>query len=103
MPRFLRLQNTVIHVPSVSNVSMGTTCLGKPFLSISYHTSSKSICLSFKTWPECEEQFNTLKVAMKEIDTLLNEVPLTHQDIKEKPIEILMKGEEVIIATEVST
>jgi hypothetical protein len=102
MPRFLRLKNTVIHVPSVSNVLMGTTCFGLPFLSISYHIPTKPIRLSFKTWPECEEQFNTLKVAMKEIDTLLNEVPLTHQDIKDKPIEIVMKGEEVIITKEVS-
>ena len=77
MPRFLRLQNTVIHVPSVSNVSMGTTCLGKPFLSVTYHTGPKTTCLSYKTCADCENHFNTLKAAMKEIESLLVSIPLT--------------------------
>ena len=81
MPRFLRLQNSVIHVPSVSNVSMGSSCLAKPFLSVTYHTGPKVTCLSYTTWTACEQDFNTLKSAMKEIETLLTSVPLTTPEV----------------------
>lgn len=95
MPRFLRLQNTVIHVPSVSNVSMGTSCLGKPYLSISYHTAKKQDILCYKTWSDCEAAFNAVKDAVKEIDTLLSAVPLTSRE----PV-VLQKVEEVVIKVE---
>ena len=88
MPRFLRLQNTVIHVPSVSNVSMGTTCFGKPYMSITFHHTAKTVCLSYKTWQTCESQFNTVKDAMKEIDTLLSSVPLTISEVDNLPVNI---------------
>ena len=89
MSRFLRLKNTIIHVPSVSNVSMGTSCLGKPYLSVSYHTGKKQDTLCYKTWVECESAFNTVKNAVKEIDALLANVPLT------SPSEVTVK--EVVV------
>ena len=99
MPRFLRLQNTVIHVPSVSNVTMGTTCFGKPYLSISYYTSDKVVCLSYSNWTLCEQQFNTLKDAMKEIEGLLAPVPLT---VVEPQVEAPKKESVVEQPTEAS-
>lgn len=95
MPRFLRLQNTVIHVPSVSNVSMGTSCLGKPYLSVSYHTAKKQDTLCYKSWTDCEAAFNTVKDAVKEIDTLLSTVPLTNPEVVSSP-----KVEEVVVKVE---
>ena len=95
MPRFLRLQNTVIHVPSVSNVSMGTSCLGKPYLYVSYHTAKKQDTLSFASWDLCEAAFNTVKDAVKEIDTLLSSIPLTTPE----PV-VVQKVEEVVVKVE---
>ncbi len=94
MPRFLRLQNTVIHIPSVSNVSMGTSCLGNPYLYVSYHTTKKQDTLCYKTWSDCEAAFNSVKVAVKEIDTLLSAVPLT------TPETVTPKVEEVVVKVE---
>jgi hypothetical protein len=98
MPRFLRLQNTVIHVPSVSDVSMGTSCLGKPYLSVSYHTAKKQDTLYYKTWSDCETAFNSVKAAVKEIDTLLSSVPLTTPDSSQKvTVEMGVQTDDVII------
>lgn len=87
MPRFLRIQNTVIHIPSVSNVSMGTTCLGKPYLAVTFHHTGKTTFLYYGTWTTCELHFNAVKTAMKEIDTLLASVPLTDSEPLPTPIE----------------
>jgi len=99
MPRFLRLQNTVIHVPSVSNVSMGTSCLGKPYLYVSYHTAKKQDTLSFASWDLCEAAFNTVKDAVKEIDTLLSSIPLTTPEspVQKVTVEIGVQTDDVII------
>jgi copper chaperone CopZ len=93
MPRFLRLKNTVIHVPSVSNVSMGTSCLGKPYLAITYHTSKKVDTLCFSSWSDCESGFNAVKEAVKEIDSLLVSVPLTAPE--KVTVEVAVQTEEI--------
>lgn len=96
MPRFLRLNNTIIHIPSVSNVSMGTSCLGKPYLTVSYHTAKKVDTLCYGSWELCEAAFNTVKDAVKEIDTLLACVPLTTPEpVKEEVKDVPAKLEEV--------
>ena len=80
MPRFLRLGDTVIHVPSVSNVSMNSNCFGKPYLTISYHTESRNIHHYYGVWSDCEADFNRVKDAVKEVETLLSSIPLTEQE-----------------------
>jgi hypothetical protein len=87
MPRFLRIQNTVIHIPSVSNVSMGSNCLGKPYLAITFHPTEKTTFLYYGTWETCELHFNAVKTAMKEIDTLLASVSLTDSEPVLPPIQ----------------
>lgn len=77
MPRFLRLQNKMIHVPSVSNVSMGTNCWGRPTITLSFHSDKKLVCISYKDWQVCEKEFNKIKDAVTEVENILKEVRLT--------------------------
>ena len=77
MPRFLRLQNKMIHIPSVSSVSMGTTCMGRPQISFSYHSEKSVTSISYKKWEDCEHDFNRVKVALSEVENLLKKVRLT--------------------------
>lgn len=111
MPRFLRIGDSVVHVPSISNVSMAANCFGRPYLEICYHTSSKSSVHYFVNWSDCEAMFNYVKKAMKEIDTLLADVPLTdpltdiekvvengkriEKEIKEEMIKVEELGKEI--------
>lgn len=78
MPRFLRIQNNMIHVPSLFNVSMGTSCLGYPYMHLSYHTKQQ-MKISYGKWEECERDFNRVKSALKEVETALDGIILTEE------------------------
>lgn len=94
MPRFLRLKNFMIHVPSLSSISIQTNCLGRPSLSLYYHTLKHSVKFSYSNWTQCEADFNRVKTALAEVETLLNQVSLTEEHIKGKVKEV--KVEEVV-------
>lgn len=93
MPRFLRLKNVMVHVPSLSSVSMRTNCLGRPSISLYYHNSKESTKISYSKWDLCETDFNRVKKALSEIEALLNEVPLTEEVKPVSPVPV--KAEEV--------
>jgi hypothetical protein len=78
---------------------MGTSCLGKPYLYVSYHTAKKQDTLSFASWDLCEAAFNTVKDAVKEIDTLLSSIPLTTPEspVQKVTVEIGVQTDDVII------
>jgi hypothetical protein len=51
MPRFIRIHQQVIHIPSLANVSMGTSCTGQPFLTFYYHNQhSQTISYNWGKW-----------------------------------------------------
>ena len=77
MPRFLRVQNQMIHIPSVSNVSMGTNCWGRPTITLSFHSDKKVVCITYKNWDLCETEFNKIKDAVSEIESILKRIRLT--------------------------
>ena len=69
MPRFVRIHQQVIHVPSLANVSMGTTCLGQPFLTFYYHNQhSQTISYGWGKWDECEKDMIRVKESMMETE-----------------------------------
>lgn len=80
MPRFLRIKNTMIHIPSLFNVSMGTSCMGYPYMHLSYHTKQE-MKISYTGWDECERDFNRVKSALKEIETALDGIVLTEDTV----------------------
>ena len=87
MPRFVRIHQQVIHVPSLANVSMGTTCLGQPFLTFYYHNQhSQTISYGWGTREECEKDMIRIKASMMEIEKTLQIISLTEPD---KPITIV--------------
>jgi hypothetical protein len=79
MSRFLRISNTVIHVPSLANVSMTTNCLGSPSICLYYHTQKTQI-LYCGNYEECEKQMMRIKTAMKSIENALDGIPLVEPD-----------------------
>jgi len=78
MPRFLRIKNTMIHIPSLFNVSMGTSCMGYPYMHLSYHTKQE-MTISYAKWDDCERDFNRVKSALKEVDSALDGIVLTEE------------------------
>jgi hypothetical protein len=85
MSRFLRISNTVIHVPSLANVSMKTNCFGSPSLCLYYHTQETQT-LNCGKYEECERQMMRIKAAMKKVETALDEIPL----VESEPVESKM-------------
>jgi hypothetical protein len=84
MPRFVRISKEVIHIPSLANVSMGTTCLGGPFLCFHYHNQkSQTIGYSWGKWDQCEKDLIRVKAAMIEIEKILDSVSLI-DEVKEQ-------------------
>ena len=81
MPRFLRLGNQMIHIPSVSSVTIGTTCLGRPLLRLSYHITKKVESVYYKNWEECQRDFNRIKTALTEVESLLEKISLTELEV----------------------
>jgi hypothetical protein len=85
MPRFVRIGNEVIHIPSLANVSMGTTCLGAPFLCFYYHNQkNQTMSYGFGKWAACEADLIRVKTAMIEIEKVVGAIPLTEE--KECPV-----------------
>ena len=82
MPRFLRLGNQMIHIPSVSSVTIGTTCLGRPLLRLSYHITKKVESVYYKNWEECQRDFNRIKTALTEVEALLEKIGLTEPEAR---------------------
>ena len=85
MPRFVRIGNEVIHIPSLANVSMGTSCWGSPFLCFYYHNQkNQKMSYGFGKWATCEADLIRVKTAMIEIEKVIQVIPLTEE--KESPV-----------------
>jgi len=79
MSRFLRINSTVIHVPSLANVSMTTNCLGSPRLCLYYHTQKTQV-MNCGNYEETEKQMMRIKKAMKSIEVALEDIPLVEPE-----------------------
>lgn len=76
MPRFVRIENTMVHIPSLSSASIHSNCFGRPYLMLYYHTKMNTK-IQYSAWDKCESDFNRLKTALVEIEALLQKVSLT--------------------------
>jgi len=79
MSRFLRINSSVIHVPSLANVSMTTNCLGSPRLCLYYHTQKTQV-MNCGNYEETEKQMMRIKKAMKTIELALEDIPLVEPE-----------------------
>jgi len=96
MPRFVRIENSMVHVPSLSSVSMLSNCLGRPYLMLNYHTKM-NMKIQYSSWDKCEADFNRLKAALVEIETLLQKLPLTES----QTIQIIRTASEAATTNQV--
>lgn len=95
MPRFVRIHQQVFHIPSLANVSMGTSWTGQPILTFYYHNQhNHTIWYPWGKWEECEQDMLQVKTAMMEVEQVLTNVFLTDP----KPVQ-LIKTESLIVDT----
>jgi hypothetical protein len=88
MSRFVRIGNNVVHIPSLANVSISTTCTGAPYLCLYYHNQThKTINYGWSNYDECEKDMMKIKSAMTVIEKALDAIPLT-DDTKKTDITI---------------
>lgn len=100
MPRFVRIHQQVIHIPSLANVSMGTNWLGQPFLTFYYHNQhSQTISYGWGKWEECEKDLIQVKTAMMETERVLSSVLLTEktQVVDIATVEFINKTEDLSV------
>lgn len=96
MPRFVRIHQQVFHIPSLANVSMGTSWTGQPILTFYYHNQyNHTIWYPWGKWDECEQDMLQVKTAMMEVEHVLTNVFLTEP----KPAEVIVKTESLRIDT----
>lgn len=91
MPRFLRLKNSMIHVPSVSSVSMSSGCFGRPSITLYYHITKNIQKINYSEWDLCEKDFNRVKKALNEIEAMVSSIPLTEETVPVSVPEIVTK------------
>jgi len=83
MTRFIRIGKSMIHVPSVANVTMASNCMGKPCLSIFFHQQvQQEITYSWSQWEECQVDLVRIKTALREIELALEKIPLMEENDK---------------------
>jgi len=102
MPRFVRIHQNVIHIPSLANVSMGTNWLGQPSLTFYYHNHhNQTISYGWGKWDECEKDLIQIKTAMMETERVLSSVLLTEkpQIVEIATVELSNKTENLSIDT----
>jgi hypothetical protein len=95
MPHFLRIQKTALHVPSISNVIMLTSCLGRGQLRIYFHNTVKPTTLSYSNQEAWWSDYTRIKEAMKEVSELLAKLPLTEQTEIKGKVEVL--SQEIVV------
>jgi len=81
MTRFIRIGKSMVHVPSVANVTMASTCTGKPCLSIFFHQQvQQEISYSWSQWEDCQADLVRIKTALREIELALEKIPLMEEN-----------------------
>ena len=81
MPRFVRIGNDVVHIPSLANVNMSRSCMGNPYITLYYHNNHmQTVSYAWGKWSVCEKDMLTIKTAMMEIEKIMTPVPLTEPD-----------------------
>jgi len=80
MTRFIRIGKTMVHIPSLANVTMETSCWGSPQLNLYYHVQAhKTINYSWAQWEACEKDLIRIKQAMVLSEKALENMPLTEE------------------------
>ena len=89
MTRFIRVSNTIIHIPSLANVTMDTSCWGSPQLNLYYHVQAhKTISYTWGSWEACEKDLIRVKQAMVLSEKALENMPLTEEIKKEEVVQV---------------
>lgn len=70
----------MVHIPSLANVTMETSCWGSPQLNLYYHVQAhKTINYSWAQWEACEKDLIRVKQAMVLSEKALENMPLTEE------------------------
>ena len=87
MTRFIRVAKTIIHIPSLANVTMDTSCFGAPQLNLHYHVQgNKTIQYGWGQWDLCEKDLIRIKQSILLCEKALENMPFT--EIKDVQVEV---------------
>jgi hypothetical protein len=90
MTRFIRVAKTIIHIPSLANVTMDTSCFGAPQLNLYYHVQAhKTIQYGWGQWELCEKDLIRIKQAMLLSEKALENMPFT-EEVKKEELQVEM-------------
>ena len=80
MPKFIIIQNNMIHVPSIARVYQGTNCFGRPYICIQGHMNT-TLTYYYANFSEAQEDLLRIEKAMQEIEALWINVP--HSELEQ--------------------
>lgn len=80
MPKFIIIQNNMVHVPSIARVYQGTNCFGRPYLCIQGHMNN-TLTFYYPGFTEAQEDLLRIEKAMQEIEALWINVP--HSELEQ--------------------
>ena len=66
MPKFIIIQNNMIHVPSIARVYQGTNCFGITYLCIQTHMNN-TLTYYYPGFTQAQEDLLRIEKAMQEI------------------------------------
>jgi hypothetical protein len=77
MPRFIQIQKSLIHVPSLANVLQGCDYLGTtPKLTLVYQNFKvEEIFYKFDDWKSIEKDYKYVYESMQEVEQCLSKIP----------------------------
>ena len=90
----------MVHIPSLSSVSVDSSCTGRPYITLYYHTK-KMVKINYSKWEKCEEDFNRVKNALSDIEKILATVPLTEEKEIPKPVPVELEKQPSIQKIEI--
>jgi hypothetical protein len=88
MSQLVRIQNEVIHVPSVARTRFySSPLLGRPFVKVVHHDGHEYI-LKYKVnqWPTATTEFKKLEVARAACYDALKKIPLMEESETYNPL-----------------
>jgi chromosome segregation ATPase len=80
MPKFIIIQNNMIHVPSIARVYQGTNCFGITYLCIQTHMNN-TLTFYYPGFTEAQEDLLRIEKAIQEIEALWINVP--HSELEQ--------------------
>jgi hypothetical protein len=70
-------------------------------ITIAFHATKDILHVSYSNWDECQKDFTSIKTALTEVESILENIPLTDAEPKKVPIHVeTNSGKELVEISE---